>query len=121
MRDGLFVKQLLRIDAGFINWSFSSDFLKPVKPRSSENPFLYPGAKTINCTGPKESSVVRFVREYRCGSVCTDYSLDSFACVINDFSLRTGEYEQCLLGISQVKRTFSRKDFFVDFETFVQI
>ena len=40
--------------------------LKPVKPRSSESILISRRKNRVHCRG---SSVVRFVREYRCGSV----------------------------------------------------
>lgn len=120
--EDVFIEQLARIDAGFVNWPFSPEFSETSQTSFPLKIHSYIQAQSpLIALGPEGSSVVRFVKTYRCGVVCTESNLSALASAIQNLLMNTGNYDQALLGISRLRQDFSREHFLAEFEAFIQV
>lgn len=116
-----FAHALGRIDVGFLTWDFSPELADirrmsfPLKISSylqAQVPML--------ALGTDDSTVVRFVRNYSCGTACTSPDAEVLAGHIESVVFGKNNYQTSLQGVIALKNIFSRAAFFERFEKFIQ-
>ncbi|MBN1304028.1 MAG: glycosyltransferase [Anaerolineales bacterium] len=116
-----FTTHLGRLDICFLNWSFSPELAEtgrtsfPLKIHSyirAQVPFL--------ALGPVWSSVVRFVQDYQCGLCCTEENVPLLGEKISEL-IHPETYLEVVNRVKELKRQFSRDEFFARFEKFVSL
>lgn len=116
----MFVEQLRRIDIGFLNWSFAPEVAETARTSFPLKITSYIQAQTpMLALGPRDSTAVRFVQDYRCGVACIEPVAETLAACLKDF---VGNPDDCAAAQANVKglnRQFSRAAFFEQFEDFV--
>ncbi len=116
----MFVEQLRRIDIGFLNWSFSPDMAETARTSFPLKVTSYIQAQVpILALGPRDSTVVRFVRESRCGAACAEPRPEALASCLGEFLANADELAIAQASVHALKKRFSRERFFGSFESFL--
>ena len=117
-----YLHHLSRIDASFLNGSFPPRFSETSKLSFPLKIHSYIQAqKPMLAFGPSDSSVVRFVQDYQCGAVCTEFNLESLSSSLDRLISNQQVYEKTQTGVIKLKQVFSREQFFENFENFLQV
>lgn len=71
--------------------------------------------------GPEGSSVVRLVRQYACGAVCTEPNALALAAALEGLTNDGVARQTALQGIEKLRADLSRDKFLAAFETFITV
>ncbi|MEW5959562.1 MAG: glycosyltransferase [Chloroflexota bacterium] len=111
---------LARIDIGFLNYSFNPQFAETGRTSFPTKVHSYIQAQVpMLALGSADSTVVRFVQDHRCGTVCTLPEVESLAKQIESLVFGEDHYQIALQGVMALKSIFSRQQFFECFERFL--
>lgn len=117
-----YLHHLSRIDASFLNGSFAPQFSETSKLSFPLKIHSYIQAqKPMLAFGPSDSAVVRFVQDYQCGAVCTEFNLESLSSSLDHLIGNQQVYEKAQTGVMKLQQVFSREHFFENFENFLQV
>jgi hypothetical protein len=115
-------RHLARIDVGFLNYSFAPEFAETGRTSFPTKVHSYIQAQVpMLALGPTDSTVVRFVRDHRCGAVCTQPSAEALALCLEEFLHNGPAIAEAQTNIQSLKKSMSRQRFFENFEAFVTI
>lgn len=116
-----FVQALGRMDIGFLTWDFAPELAETARTSFPLKTSSYLQAQVpMLALGAPDSTVVRFVQDYKCGVTCTSPQAEALAGQIESLALDAGRYQSALQGVVALKNTFSRAQFFEKFEQFIQ-
>jgi glycosyltransferase involved in cell wall biosynthesis len=117
-----FLYHLSRIDAGFLNLWFDSMYAEIGRTSFPTKIHSYIQAQVpMVGLGPSDSSIVRFVEDYKCGVVCAESSWKMLGSCLEELLCNEATYREAVQGVHQLKGIFSRKQFFKSFESFVGV
>jgi hypothetical protein len=117
-----FLRQLARVDMGFLNWSFDPRHAETGRTSLPLKIHSYIQAQvSMLALGAADSTVIRFVQDYHCGAVCTIPAAETLAECIRDFSLSQARWADALVNVARLKQVFSRDNFYKTFENFINI
>ena len=117
-----FNHQLARLSVGFLNMPFGSDLAQgarlsfPLKLSS-----LLGAGCPLLAFGPEGSSVVRLVRQYACGAVCTEPNALALAAALESVTNDGAARQTALQGVEKLRADLSRDKFLAAFETFITV
>jgi hypothetical protein len=117
-----FLRQLARVDIAFLNWSFDPRQAETGRTSFPLKIHSYIQAQVpMLALGSDDSTVVRFVRDHRCGAVCTQPSAEALALCLEEFLHNGAAIAEAQANIQSLKKSMSRQRFFENFESFVTI
>jgi glycosyltransferase involved in cell wall biosynthesis len=117
-----FNRQLARLSVGFLNMPFEPDLAQgarlsfPLKLSS-----LLGAGCPLLAFGPESSSVVRLVRQYACGAVCTEPNAPALAAALESLTNDGAARQMALQGVERLRADLSRDKFLAAFETFITV
>ena len=110
-------KELSLIDIGLLSVPFESSkkvTLMTSFPTKVHN--LLEAQVPLLGIGPDYSAIVKFIRDFSCGQVCNDISIQSISSTIDNIINDENSYEKTKTGLIKAAKHFSRENFYRNFE-----